>query len=47
MTAVAVLSRLRAGDVTFTSWETGPPVALCTDLDSDSPCTGTPWTKEH
>lgn len=34
-------------DVTFTSWEAGSPVALCIDLDPDSPCTGTPWTKEH
>jgi hypothetical protein len=34
-------------DVTLTSWEIDPPVGLCLDYDPDSPCTGTPWTKEH
>jgi hypothetical protein len=34
-------------DATLTSWEIDPPVGLCLDFDPDSPCTGTPWTKEH
>ena len=34
-------------NVNLTSWEIDPPVGLCLDFDPDSPCTGTPWTKEH
>jgi hypothetical protein len=34
-------------NVSLTSWEISAPVGLCLDFDPDSPCTGTPWTKEH
>jgi hypothetical protein len=34
-------------DATLSSWEIDPPVGLCLEWDPDSPCTGTPWTKDH
>jgi hypothetical protein len=36
-----------ACDSSLTTWGIDPPVGLCTEWDPDSPCMGTPWTKEH
>jgi hypothetical protein len=34
-------------DSSLTTWEIDPPAGLCLLWDLDSPCMGTPWTKEH